>query len=255
MDTQGFVTVHHKRSRKRRDKPRGVWTWADTENQPAPEGWAPQTDIVDWRDDPPPPEDEDPPTALTLRNLKKWEPQCEFHIDRLHYWIPFWRDCVALALEGRQFPQTTEFYDRLYEEVGRMGRELNGGYGPYIDTGFGCPCNQWGNISDAGWKGGNGWGWGKRWVDPVDGQPWNTNVCNWIADNTPADDVGWNDEWDNGRQNGWNAEVEHGEQKPAPKKGRRRRPAREKRSAQDAAEPNSRVNQVARLVRVNGRKE
>ncbi|GJE87625.1 hypothetical protein PsYK624_037080 [Phanerochaete sordida] len=233
MDTQGFITVQHKKPRKprpqpaRRKKPTG-WTYDADED--AVVEWAnqvtafqPQADAAAWADD--------PPTALTSRNLEKNQPQCEFYVDNLHYWIPFWRDCVSLALDGQDFPNTLDFYQNLYDEIGRMGWQLNGGYGPVVDSGWGLGYNKWGNASDAGWKGGNGFGWGKSWVHPVTGEPWTPPSG---AEN-PQEDAHFGESGGDGEHHG-GVQAEQEEYKPAPRRHRRRRPPRGKRPLQGAAD-------------------
>lgn len=254
MDADGFKHVKPKsHRRKRRTAPFKKQNKASGAGQA---GWGQslQVDQGDqdwsgWEDPPPKPE-----------YSKGWEYQTR--VDRLQDVIPFWRDGVYAALEGRDVPKMEEFLDRVYsEDVWGMNADTWGAKGddPWADGG------SW-NIGGNGWK--HAVVWGSQADRPAS--------RGWDEVGAQQADGGWGDSnpWEKGGDDGWgpspqaeNAAWEteqpravqhHSADEWALAEDLGKHGSDETEDAPHAAEgvdPNSFVDQIARLERANGQKK
>ncbi|KIP12401.1 hypothetical protein PHLGIDRAFT_123953 [Phlebiopsis gigantea 11061_1 CR5-6] len=254
MDVEGFKPVKSKSPRrKRRTTPFKKQNKADSA---AHAGWGQSFQVEQgnqdwsgWEDPLPKPE-----------YSKGWEYQTR--VDRLRDVIPFWRDGVYAALEGRDVPKMEEFLDRVYtEDVWGMNADA---WGVKVDDPW-ATGDDWNNLGN-GWK--NAGGWGSQADRPASN--------GWNEGGAGQGDGGWEngDNWENAGVDGWGTSKEaenagweleqpravlhhsadewamagdlgkHGSDKTedAP-------------HAAEGADPNSFVDQIARLERVNGKKK
>lgn len=192
MDADGFKPAKPKsHRRKRRTAP---FKKQNKSNAAADAGWGQSfqaeqgaQDWSGWEDPPPKP-------AYT----KGWEYQTR--VDRLRDVIPFWRDGVYAALEGRDVPKMEEFLERVYsEDVWGMSVDSWG-----VKPEDPHPWATGGGWNDRGKGWGNAVGWGSQADRPA------SDV--WGVESVRQDDGGWNvgdSGWDAGQQAehaGWDSE-------------------------------------------------
>lgn len=161
------------------------------------------------------------PLKPDTTNLKSWERHTR--VDRLQDFIPFWRDGVYAALEGREVPKSEEFFNRIYSEEDAWGLPVDD---EKVEV------NPWA-AQDIGWEAEF-----TGWVDEAEKWGPKDEAAGWVDQD---DAGGWGASPDNGK---------HGSEETA--KGRSDGEAVTALHAEDA---NSFVDQVARLEHASGQRK
>lgn len=191
---------------------------------------------------------------------KGWEYQTR--VDRLRDVIPFWRDGVCAALEGREVPKTEELFNRVYsEDVWGISA---GDWGIKAADVWDTPAGD--GWDDGGWKNDDAWnkdsGWegtarkdtGSREGDINNG--WRNEDSGWGV-GAKATYSGWEDNIEHQADappppTGW--ETGHGDGKPDSDKTANMQ-SEDVPNSLDDPDPNSFVDQVARLNHASGQKK
>lgn len=261
MDAHGSKPVKSKsHKRNRRTTPSKKLNKGD--NAAPAVGWGPsfQVDQGDqdwsgWEDPLPNPE-----------HSKGW--QYQTRVDRLQDIIPFWRDGVHAALEGREVPRTEDFLNHVYSE----------------DV-WGMSADSWGVKQDDPWAAGNGWGDGAGSDGKINGDSRNgdtgeANNNKWKNMSVRQGDGGWGDNsgWGKAAEDGWGSSpkddlagwgVEQAPDDVPPTADEWEFAARARKHGSDktrvqsedvpraleGADHNSFIDQVARLEHANGQKK